>query len=202
VHGLLPELPGRPAPPRYPRHARRELVHRVLASPDAPGAGRGARSPRMGCLSGLRVVFGDPRGGVRHARMQARKTLRRCRQMDADARGSDMDHRAASARQVRSDDVCRERPCRTQFHPRASAYICCASAWSPSCFAAGGTGRQGAPRSSMTRGPGAASLTLHAVLPAVSDARRAPVGTWTAPRPRELVHGVLAASPDEPAAVP
>ena len=68
--------------------------------------------------------------------------------------------------------------------------------------------RQGAPRSGMTQGPGAASLTLpavrHGACGSALGSGRPPVsvGTWTAPRPRELVHGLLAASPDEPAAVP
>src|ERR1700728_1567217 len=44
----------------------------VLVPPAAVGAGQGARFRCVGFLLGLRVVLGDARGGVRHARKQAR----------------------------------------------------------------------------------------------------------------------------------
>jgi hypothetical protein len=111
---------GRPAPLRCARHARRELVHGVLASPEAAGAGRDARFWCMGFLSGLRVVFGDPRGGVRHARKQARILEP---QMHTDAHGWDSDHRIGTAAQVRLQGSGCERACRTPAHPCAAALL-------------------------------------------------------------------------------
>jgi hypothetical protein len=123
--GRFSARPWRCLAPRARRTPRRG-VHEFDA------ADRRRRAALVCRWPGLRTVTGQRCSRLWRSKQEGLNADKK--KMHADARRWDMGHRIGAALRVRLCDPCREGPCRTQAHPRASACIFFLSAVSPSCL--------------------------------------------------------------------